>query len=125
MKLSLQLFQAIGKPEDPITGFLRDLVLKLRRAVDSAGLGYGDGTTNDNMMGVWANYTTNAVANTEDAITHNLGGVPIGYVVFSQDKAASLYKGATAWSSTQIFLKCSVATVAVRIFIFPASNLKP
>jgi hypothetical protein len=88
----------------------------------NGGIGFGDGTNSDNMFGVFYNYTTNAIADTQDTINHNLGIVPIGFLTLSLDKGAVLYKGATAWTSTQIFLKATLASVAARIFILAPSN---
>lgn len=103
-------------------GFLRDLILRARQVIDNAGLGFGDGSSVDNIYGSWISYTTNAVANTEDTINHNLGKIPVGYLVMNRDKAAIVYKGGTAWTATQMFLKCSVATTAVVIFVIGPSN---
>lgn len=120
MKINAQIAQ-IGSLTD-VAKWITNIVTRFRRTVDGH-LGFGDGSDPDNMFGVWASYTTNASANTEDAITHNLGVVPVGYLVFSQDKAASLYKSTSAWTTTQIFLKCSTASVAVKIFIMAPSNV--
>lgn len=70
-----------------------------------------------NIQGKWAKATTPAGANTEFAVTHNLNYIPLGYDVKRIDKAAIIYDGTTAWTITQIFLKCNVATVAVTLFI--------
>ena len=72
----------------------------------------------DNMDAADVSYTTNAVANTEDAVAHNLNRVPIGYWVISRDKAAIVYNGSSAWTSTNIYLKCNVASTAIRVFVF-------
>lgn len=119
MNLGLQL--ADFKDPQKVADWLRDLVFKTRRTVDGH-LGFGDGTDPDNMFGIWKSYTTNAVANTEDAVAHSTGIIPIGYLVFTQDKAASLYLGGSTWTTTNIFLKCSVASVTVKIFIVLPSN---
>ena len=82
-------------------------------------LTFGDGIDYDNVAGKWIDYTTNATPDTEDTIAHGLGVIPVGYIVFKQSKAGSLYTGATAWTSSNIYLKCNVASMAVRIFIVP------
>lgn len=63
-------------------------------------------------------YTSNAVANTQDTVAHTLGKVPIGYIVVSQDKAGIVYNGGTTWTTTNIYLKNSVASVATKIIVF-------
>ena len=84
---------------------------------------FGAGTTGnngENIDGQWLTITTNGVANTESSFTHSMGSVPIGYIVVWQDKAGSLYQGpatGTAWTTTTISLKCSVATVQFKLFL--------
>lgn len=81
-------------------------------------IGFGNPTDgNDNMDGVWNKGVTPVVPDTEFAIIHNLRRVPTGFIVFSQDKAGTVYKGDTPWSSTQMFLKASSAQMAITIFI--------
>ena len=63
-------------------------------------------------------FTSNGVADTEETIKHGLSRVPTGYIVVSQDKAASLYKGSTAWTNEIIYLKSSVASTAWKILIY-------
>lgn len=80
-----------------------------------------DGNDGENIAGQWQQFTSNGSANTQFNIAHTLGSVPIGYIVLWQDKAGSFYQGpttGTAWTSTQISLKCSVASVAALIFLF-------
>ena len=120
MRLNLQL-QDLGDVSKEVKDWISKFVTKARRSVDGH-LGFGDGSDPDNMFGVWKTYTSNATPNTEDAITHGVGLVPVGYLVFVQDKAASFYKSGTAWTTNQIFLKCSVASVTVTIFIVAPSN---
>ena len=72
----------------------------------------------DNLDAADVSYTTNAVANTEDTVAHNLGRIPIGYWVISRDKAGVVYNGGTAWTTTNIYLKCNVASTAVRVIVF-------
>lgn len=62
--------------------------------------------------------TTSATPDSENTIAHTLGKVPIGYIVYSQDKAGSLYLGTTTWTTTNIYLKCNVASVAYKIIVF-------
>lgn len=116
MKLALQL-QDFSKPET----WLRDFVARSRRVIDGH-LGFGDGVDSDNIFGVWKTYTTKAVPDTEDVVVHNLGAIPIGYLVFSLDKGGVVYKSVTPWTSTQMFLKCTTATTTVLLFILAPSN---
>lgn len=72
-----------------------------------------------NMNGQWANVTAPASPNTQFAVAHTLGRIPSFYF-FISDRAANLYQlptTGTAWTSTNIYLKCSVASAVLRIFI--------
>lgn len=96
----------------------------LSRCADSVDLvlrgniSYGDPVTGaDNIDGAWATGTTPGVANTEFAVTHNLNRIPNGFDVKRMDKAARFYDSGTAWTKTQIFLKCDVVTVKYTLFI--------
>lgn len=78
------------------------------------------GNDGENVFGQWLTLTTNAIANTESTFTHSCGVIPVGYIVVGQDKAGSLYQLATtgtAWTSTSISLKCSVASVTFNLFL--------
>lgn len=76
-----------------------------------------DGYSGENISGQWQTYTTNAVANTEDTIAHTLGSVPVGYILVRADKAGVVYDSGTTWTSSNIYLKCSVASTAVKLFL--------
>ena len=70
-----------------------------------------------NIDGKWVVFTS-AGANVENTIAHGLKRIPRGYIVGETDKACSVYDGATAWTSTNIYLKVDVATVALKIMVF-------
>ena len=77
--------------------------------------------TNDkagNFNAVWATFTSNGTANTEDAVPHTLGRVPFGVIISLPDKAAILYMGTTAWTKDIVYFKTSVATVAWKVMLF-------
>ena len=84
---------------------------------------FGPGTSlnaGENIQGTFLSIVTNGVANTESTFTHNMGAVPVGYIILWQDKVGSLYQGpatGTAWTTTTISLKCSVATVTFLLFL--------
>ena len=62
--------------------------------------------------------TTDAVIGTETAITHTLGRVPSDFLIGSQDKAGTIYKGSSAWTATTIYIRGSVASITAKIYIF-------
>lgn len=63
-------------------------------------------------------FTSSGTPDAENTVAHTLGKIPDGYLICSQDKAGSLYKGASAWTSSNIYLKCNVASVVYTIIIF-------
>jgi hypothetical protein len=63
-------------------------------------------------------FTSSGTPDAENTIAHDLGKVPTDIVITSVNKAAVVYKGTTAWTNTNVYLKVNVATVAVRAYIF-------
>lgn len=76
-----------------------------------------DGARGENISGEFQVFTTSATPDAENTIAHTIGAVPIGYIVLKQDKAGSLYDSGTTWTSTNLYLKCDVASVAFTIFL--------
>lgn len=71
-----------------------------------------------NLDAKWVVFTSNGTANTEDTVAHDLGRVPVGIEPNIPDKAAALYDGGTAHTSTNLYLKSSAATVAWEVLVF-------
>jgi len=71
-----------------------------------------------NIDAIWVVYVSNGTANTEDTVAHGLGRQPADMWVGLPDKSAVIYKGTTAWTSTQVFLKASAATVTVNLLLY-------
>ena len=71
-----------------------------------------------NLDAVYVVFTSNGTAGTEDTVAHKLGRTPVGYFPVRQDKAAVLYDGTTTFTSTNIYFRTSVATVAWTVVIF-------
>lgn len=74
----------------------------------------------ENILGQFVTYTTNGTPNTEDTVPHSLGSIPVGYIVVSKSKAGDIYQQATTgtiWSSSNLYLKCTVASVVVTLFL--------
>ena len=67
---------------------------------------------------IYAEVTTHATPDTEFSIEHGMGVIPTGYIPIKQDKAASIYDGTTANTTSLLYLRCNVASVAARILIF-------
>lgn len=62
--------------------------------------------------------TTPGTPDTEFSVAHGLGVVPTGFLVIDKDKAGDTYRGTTAWTAEQIYLKNDVATVALTLLVF-------
>jgi hypothetical protein len=61
---------------------------------------------------------TPVTPNTEFTVNHNLGHIPIGYDVKGQDQAGIVYDSRrNLWTNTQMFLKCNVASMNIRLFV--------
>jgi hypothetical protein len=58
-----------------------------------------------------------SAANTDTAVIHGLGRVPIGYIVYGTTAAMSIYDGATPSTSQLLYLRAS-ATGTARILIY-------
>ena len=72
-----------------------------------------------NMNGQWANVTAPVAPNTEFAIPHTLQRIPSFYL-YNIDRAGILYQlpqTGTPWTEQNIFVKCSVASAVLRVFI--------
>ena len=106
-----------GRIEPLVRDFNNDL-LTLFTALQRR-ISFGDGTDgySENIDGEFQVITTNATPDTEDAIAHTLGSVPVGYLIVKQDKAGSIYTGTTSWTSTNIYLRSDVASVTATIFL--------
>ena len=102
---------------------LKDIYKALRGNMSYGHTGYNKsnpilGLVPDNIDGNFGTVSDTGTANTEFSVTHNLNRVPIGFHVIRQNLAASFYDSGTAWTTTQIFLKCNVANVAATFFMF-------
>jgi hypothetical protein len=58
------------------------------------------------------------LADTEFSVSHTLKRVPSGYLVVNRDKAGVVYDSGTAWTVTEIYLKCNVASTNIKIIVF-------
>ena len=116
MKLPRQPYAQPVKDVE-VNAALQNIWQQLARVLN-ANISFGNPTAGpDNMKGAWFDGTTPVGANTDFTVTHNLGYIPQGWLVIFQDKAASVYQGATTWTDTQIFLRCNTASVHVRLFV--------
>jgi hypothetical protein len=99
-----------------LVDFLWRMFTSLLREINGR-LSFGDGTNLENIFGCYADIVSDATPDTEFEVNHTTGRVPGGFILLQQDKAGSLYKGGTAWTSSKIYLKSSVSSMSARIFI--------
>jgi hypothetical protein len=83
----------------------------------NGGLSFGAGTNKDNIDGAWIAVTTPAGANTDFAVTHNLGRIPVGYIVMTKSAACDIYTGSVGGTTTQLTLRGTVNGVTVTLFV--------
>jgi hypothetical protein len=98
---------------------LRDHIEQMNKVLSN--ISFGDLTNNrdfsQNIVGWYASVTSPGIADTEFAVPHNLGRVPNGWLVLSKSNAGVVYKGATAWTSSNIYLKDSGISDVLLLFI--------
>lgn len=89
-----------------------------RGSTDPNRLNFGDMVNAlFNLGGNVVTYTTNATANTVDAVPHGLPYVPRGYFSINNGNGGVLYTGAVA-DTTNLHLKCTTASNAVTLIVF-------
>jgi hypothetical protein len=85
----------------------------------------GSNAYTGNLNGAWANVTAPAGPNTEFAVPHSLTNaqgqpkIPSFYWYIA-DRAARVYQlpnTGTAWTTTNVYLKCDTASAVLRIFV--------
>lgn len=70
-----------------------------------------------NMEGHKVYAVSPAAPNTEFAVPHSLGRVPMGFIYMGGSNQGLVYKGATPWTATQIFLKETQGSNGFILFI--------
>lgn len=63
-------------------------------------------------------YVSDSTPGTETSVSHPLGRVPAGYVVYGQSAAGSVYDGSTAWTEQKIYLKSDAGSVTFKLIVF-------
>lgn len=99
-----------------------ETLLALNQALSSiikhinSGLSIGTGSQGSqtgNTRNQWLSFVTPSTPDLEFEMPHGIGRTPIGYTVWFQDKAGSIYvSNYGSWNRERILLKCSVATLS-------------
>ena len=124
MKLAKQsnFVKASVKDEESLLNYVEDLEkdIELLYLMTHGRVRFGTGVTTErgeNVSGEFLDITTNASADTETSFAHTLGSTPIGYIVIGRDKGAVIYDGSTSWTSTAIYLRSNIVSVAAKLFL--------
>jgi len=111
-----ETFEKLGISE--LDDILSDLFESLKKyTIKLADVINGDLRFEENINADIVTVADTGAANTEKAVTHSLKRIPNGFVVISIDKAGYCYDSGTAFTSTTIYIKCSVANAAVKLLI--------
>lgn len=128
MRFTLQVLTP-GIPQEKIPEEIRSLLSELSQKMGDIDLGlngfltFGDGVSLDNIAGQWITYNTNAVVNTEDTISHTLNAIPPGFILMVPPVTGTINKGTTAWTSTNIYLKCTGASQTCKLFLLSPPSI--
>ena len=72
----------------------------------------------DNMDIRRVSVASHATPGTEFSVAHTLGKTPVGYIVYGQTAAGSVYDGATANTATTLYLKSDASAMTFRLIVF-------
>ena len=62
-------------------------------------------------------FTSSATPDAENTVAHELGKIPTYFVVADINKGGSIYRSGTSFTKTNVYLKCTVASAAVKVFL--------
>jgi hypothetical protein len=103
--------------ELPVVGD-QSVIKQFDEILQRVSLGPTSGVKAGNFDGQWIEFTSSATPDAENTVEHDLDRIPTGYIVGQRNKAGVLYNGTTTWTSSNIYLKCNVASTAFRIFVW-------
>ena len=96
-------------------------VVENHRRILSGNIAFGVDNTDQskNISGWHANgIVTPATPNTDFAVPISLGYLPTSYQIKNISANANIFTGVTPWTEQNIYLRCSVASVTISLFIF-------
>ncbi len=110
---------AFANSNPPLREFDKQLVMVLASMASNLKAILEQGiSVEDNLDAALISFSSSGTPDAENTVAHALGKIPTGFVVYSLDKGAVVYKGTTAWTETNIYLKVNVASVAVMAWVF-------
>ena len=102
------------RPKDPSS---LSLAWQALFQVLNGKISFGDSHGSDNIDGVMITAAFTVGANSDQTFTHNLGRVPVGYIVLSKSAAGDVYTGSVSATATQITLRNTSTSVTDVLFI--------
>ena len=101
------------------TPFEKNLEKSFQRLIDQLVQIFKNGILfSDNLSAYIGDLTTSGTPGVESVIAHGLKRVPTGYIVIGKDKTGDIFNGASAWTSSNIYIKSNVASLTIKIMIF-------
>jgi hypothetical protein len=107
-----QLREAIDRATEQVAQQSRLLSMLLNGL-----LTFGDGTDSDNIQGKWQSVSTPSTPGLEFAVQHDLGVVPVGFLILVPPVAGVINNGASSWTTTNIYLTCTDPDQTALIFL--------
>lgn len=105
-------------PSEPMRQWDRDLLTALGNwSLSMKGILDRGISLTDNIDAVIASFTSNATPDTEDTVAHTLGRIPSYFIVADINKGGVVYRGATTFTKTNVYLKTTVASAAVKVIL--------
>lgn len=96
--------------QNQISSIITDIT-NIRTAIN------GNVTFNDNISGQFITFST-TTANVSNIISHNLGAIPIGFIVTNINVGGVVYTNTlSSWTLSSITLFCNVANATVTVFL--------
>lgn len=111
------------KPDRPINVHTPDGLRNHLDRVNKVLTNISHGTTMSNSdpsnnIDNWkATGTTPNAPNTEFSITHGMARVPLTLGGWDTNNGGTLYRSSTAWTKTQVFLKCTTANAVYNLIL--------
>lgn len=89
--------------------------------VMNGNVGFGDGFSADNISGCWVTIPNTGAANVDVAVPHVLKTIPVGFLVMIPPVTGYINLGATAWTKSSIYIRCSAPNQALKVFVLGQS----
>jgi len=105
-----------GRPENEFERTLEQELLSAWQEL--AGIINGGLRFADNNNAQIITISDSGAANSENTVAHTLKRTPTGFIVVNIDKAGVTYDSGTAWSATNIYVKCDVANCVIKLLVF-------